>query len=73
MINVMLIVWLNLRVQGEHLISRFSWVAAWLLVTNVSHVYLVEEHCYFGVIYLHVYLVEEHYYFGVIYLSYGGR
>ena len=34
---------LNPRVQREHLTSQLSWVAAWLLVTNVFAFYLVEE------------------------------
>ena len=47
------LLWLNLVVRGEHLTSsQLSWVAAWLLVTLVCPVYLVEESCYFGVIYL---------------------
>ena len=43
---------LNPGTQGEHLTSQLSWVAAWLLVARVCPVYLVEERCYFGVIYL---------------------
>ena len=34
---------LNPGVWGEHLTSQFSWVAVWLLVTGVCHVYLIEE------------------------------
>ena len=37
--------------QGEHLTSQYSWVATWLLVTRVCLVYLMEERCYFRVIY----------------------
>ena len=33
----------NPGVRGEHLTSQLSWVAAWLLVTRVFPVYLVEE------------------------------
>ena len=43
---------LNPKARGEHLSSQLSWVAAWLLVTRVCLVYLVEERCYFGVVYL---------------------
>ena len=43
---------LNPKARGEHLSSQLSWVAAWLLVTRVCPVYLVEERCYFGVVYL---------------------
>ena len=43
---------LNPGVRGEHLTWQLSWVAAWLLVIRVCRVYLVEERCYFGVIYL---------------------
>ena len=37
------LLWLNTRVQGEHLTSLLSWAAAWLLVTYVCPVYLVDE------------------------------
>ena len=43
---------LNVGEQGEHLTSQVSWLAAWILFTLICPVYLVEEHCYFGVIYL---------------------
>ena len=41
---------LNPRAQGKHLISQLSWVTAWLLVTLFCPFYLVEER-FFGVIY----------------------
>ena len=34
---------LNLGAGGEHLTSQLSWIAAWLLVTRVCPVYLVDE------------------------------
>ena len=37
------LLWLNPGEQGENLTSRLSWAAAWLLVTRVCHVYLVDE------------------------------
>ena len=46
------LLWLNLGVWGEHLTSQLSWVADWLSVMRVGSVCLMEEHCYFWVIYL---------------------
>ena len=34
---------LNLGERGEHFTRQLSWVAAWLLVTRVCPVYLVDE------------------------------
>ena len=34
---------LNLGARGEHFIIHLSWIAAWLLVTHVFPVYLVDE------------------------------
>ena len=34
---------LILEARGKHLTSHFSWIAAWLLVTRVRSVYLVNE------------------------------
>ena len=45
---------LNSRAQEKHLTSQLSWVTAWLLVIRVFPVYLVEERCYFGMIYFFV-------------------
>ena len=43
---------INLRAVGEHLTNQLSWVAAQLPVTRVCPIYLIEERCYSGVIYL---------------------
>ena len=37
------LLWLNPWKQGEHLTSQLSQVAAWVLVTRVCPVYLVDE------------------------------
>ena len=34
---------LNPRARGEHLTHQLSWIAAWLLVTRVCPVYLVDQ------------------------------
>ena len=42
---------LNPGVRGELLTSQLSWVTAWLLVTRVCPVYLVEDRCYIRGVY----------------------
>ena len=36
----------NPRARGEHSATQLVWLAAWLLVTYVCPVYLVEERCF---------------------------
>ena len=42
--GIILLLRLNIRAWGEHLSSPLSWIAAWLLVTRIWPVYLVDEY-----------------------------
>ena len=46
-VNFCGLLWLNPGARGEHLTGQLTWAAAWLLVTRICPVYLLDEfsHC----------------------------